>query len=65
MKLTLQEKLIALRRRKGLSQKQVGKASGIGRNTIGRIESGQLSPRVEQLEAIADAMGFGVIIEIA
>src|SRR3989442_886788 len=40
--MTLGERLLILRRRRGLSQGGVGKASGLNRNTIARLEQDDL-----------------------
>ena len=40
--MTLGERLLILRRRRGLSQGGLSKASGIHRNTIARLEQGDL-----------------------
>ena len=62
MDLTLAEQLVLLRRRKGFSQDELGAKSGISGNTVGRIESGDSSPRVDQLEAIAAACDVGLSV---
>ena len=61
MKTTLAEQLVLLRRRKGFSQDELGAKSGISGNTVGRIEAGTASPRVDQLEALAAACDVGFV----
>ena len=64
MQLTLGEKIKLLRGRADVSQDAVAALSGITRDTIGRIETDKISPRVDQLEAIAKALGGRLVVEI-
>lgn len=43
------------RQKAGLTLQQLEKITGISRSTINRIENGQTVPRLDQLEAIAEA----------
>lgn len=45
------------RQKRGLTLQQLEKLTGISRSTINRIENGQTVPRLDQLEAIAEATG--------
>ena len=62
MKKFSQSKLIdtvsRLRKAKGLTQQQLADLSGINRAMIGRIENGNYTPSVEQLESLGEALGF-------
>ncbi len=49
-------KLAAIRHRKGLSQRELARLSGITQVTIARIESGVFDPRLSTLRALAKAM---------
>lgn len=42
------------------SQQKLGKKTGIGQTTIGRIRRGEQNATVENLKAIADAFGISV-----
>jgi transcriptional regulator with XRE-family HTH domain len=54
------EALRELRRRKGLSQKDLAKKSGIGQDSISGIESGRHQARPSTLRKLADALGVEV-----
>lgn len=43
------------RLKKGLSQEELAFEAGLNRNTIGKIERGEVSPTIETLEKLADA----------
>lgn len=45
-----------IRRNKGLTQKQLGEKCHIAESTIRRYESGNLNPKIETLQKIADAL---------
>jgi transcriptional regulator with XRE-family HTH domain len=64
MNLTLSEQLVLLRRRRGFSQDELGSKSGISGNTVGRIESGESSPRVDQLEALGKALDADLVVRL-
>jgi transcriptional regulator with XRE-family HTH domain len=49
-----------LRRRKGLSQKDLAGKSGVGQDTISGIEAGRHEPRPSTLRKLADALGVEV-----
>ncbi|MCX5201029.1 helix-turn-helix domain-containing protein [Streptomyces sp. NBC_00237] len=51
------ENIRAARRAAGLTQEQVGLATGIERNNVNRIEQGHASARLDSLLLIADAIG--------
>ena len=65
MKKLSAEKLVEtvrrLRKAKGLTQAQLSEATGINRAMIGRIENKDYTPTVEQLQALAEVLGFDVV----
>ena len=48
------------RQRAGLTLQQLEARCSIGKSTLNRLENGQTSPRLEQLERIARALGCRV-----
>lgn len=54
------ETLRELRRRRGLSQKDLAKKSGIGQDSISGIESGRHEARPSTLRRLAEALGVEV-----
>lgn len=50
------KKLRGLRAEKGMSQEDLAKLSGISESAIFRIEKGERSPRLGQLDALCDAL---------
>lgn len=52
--------LRAARQAAGLSLEQLGVKAGISGGTVGRIELGLHSPRLDTMEAIADALDLSV-----
>lgn len=52
------EKLIDVRKAKGLTQEEVAEKCKITVRTIQRIESGQVKPRTFTIKIISDALGF-------
>ena len=54
------ERLSSLRRRSGLSQRELAELSGVGRVTIARIEVASQSPRLETVQRLATAMGYPI-----
>lgn len=55
--MTTGEKIRAARKRKGLTQKQLGELCGIAEPTIRRYELGKLNPKMETLIKIAEPLG--------
>jgi DNA-binding XRE family transcriptional regulator len=57
--------LADIRRKRGLSQDQLAKLSGVHRVTIARFETGKISPKLKTLERLAAALGvpIGKIID--
>lgn len=56
----LGQRIKRLRLQAGFSQEQLAKRSGIGRVTLARIETGEHSPRMDTLRAIARGLGCDV-----
>lgn len=54
--MNISEKLKALRKEKGFTQKKLAEISGISENAIKQYESNKRTPRVEQLKLLADAL---------
>jgi len=46
------------RRAAGLSQRELGRRSGVAQSAIARIERGQQTPRTDTLERLLTACGF-------
>jgi len=65
MQFTLREQLTLYRRRRGFSQDELGELAGISGATVGRIETGEASPRIDQLAALARALGLVFEISLA
>jgi len=56
-RLSLGERVRAIRMATGMTQDHLASAAGIGRVTLVRLERGEQSPRYETLVAIAQALG--------
>jgi len=56
----LAETVKRLRKEKHLTQAQLSEMTGINRSMIGRLENEAFKPSTDQLEAIAEALGFEV-----
>jgi transcriptional regulator with XRE-family HTH domain len=53
-------RVLSLRRQAGLTQEQLAEAIQVDRRAIGRVENGAVSVRLDQLTAIARAIGVPV-----
>lgn len=51
------ENLVKLRRRKALSQRDLGRAAGLAHDTIGQIERGERNAQMKTIRKLADALG--------
>jgi transcriptional regulator with XRE-family HTH domain len=51
------------RRRGGLSQRDLARASGLAQPAIARIESGVVSPRVDTIDRLLQACGESLVTE--
>lgn len=56
--------LTEVRRRRGWSQAQLAACAGVPQSTIGRWESGRVSPRVDSLHRVLGAAGFETRIQL-
>ena len=54
----LAQTVAARRKERGLTQAQLADATGINRSILSRLESADYAPSVDQLLALADALGF-------
>lgn len=55
------ETIAAKRRNKGMTQAQLSEATGINRSMIGRIENEEYTPTIDQLQTLAETLGFEVV----
>lgn len=55
------ENIRALRKEKGITQKELGRLSGIAEITIRQYESGKYQPKIETIEKIAKALDVPII----
>lgn len=55
--MTIGERIKQVRNEKGLTQKQLGELSKTSEGTVRQYEIGKRQPRIEQLQAIAAALG--------
>ncbi len=55
------------RTKKGLSQEELAFRAGVNKNTIWKIETGQVSPTIQTLEKIAQALelDFATLIDVS
>lgn len=56
----LGDNMMLLRKRKGLSQADLGKMIGTSGDVIGRYERGDISPSIDVVEKIADALEVSI-----
>lgn len=54
--MTFGERLITVRKRKGLNQADIGEKIGINGDAYGRYERGEVRPTIEMAVKIADAL---------
>ena len=60
-KLSLQllaDTVISRRKALSITQAQLAKTAGINRSVLSKLESGQHTPSVDQLQALSEALGF-------
>ena len=55
--------LKTMRKKKNLSQEQVGKLTGYARNTISQYETETLQPEFSTIEKIAKTCGYEIIFK--
>lgn len=58
--MTIGEKIRAIRKSKGITQKNLAVAMGVSASMIGQYEVGIRSPKIETLKKIAQALGVDV-----
>ncbi len=58
--MSLSDNMLLIRKKKGLSQAELGKMIGTSGDVIGRYERGDISPSVEVVSKIADALEVSV-----
>ena len=56
------DKLVALRKEKGLTQRELAKASNLTQPAIARLESKSAIPQLDTLLKVADALGCGLAL---
>ena len=54
----LAKAVVDSRKKKGISQEELSKATGINRTMIGRIERQDYMPTIRQLESLIDVLGI-------
>ena len=57
LRVALMGEIIAVRKEQGISQRELGKLTGIKQPVIARIESGQSSPRIDTLGKLLAPLG--------
>jgi transcriptional regulator with XRE-family HTH domain len=57
---TIAARIHELRKQNGFTQRELAERSGVSRRTIQAIEAGTVSPRLDLLEKLAEAMGHTV-----
>lgn len=55
------ETIASRRKNKGFTQAQLAEATGINRSMIGRIENEEYTPTIDQLQTLAETLGFEVV----
>ena len=58
--MALGDNMMLLRKKKGLSQAELGKMTGTSGDVIGRYERGDITPSIEAVSKIADALEVSV-----
>lgn len=63
----ISKKIKLERNKRGLSQIELANKAGVDKNTIWKIETGQVSPTISTLEKIAAAleMDFAALIDVS
>lgn len=59
---TIAARIYELRKQKSITQRDLAERSGVSRRTIQAIEAGTVSPRLDLLEKLAEAMGHTIEI---
>lgn len=56
------QRIMTLRKLRGMTQEQLSEAAGLHRSHISRLEAGRYSVTLETIQAIAEALGMTVDI---
>ncbi len=59
---TITARIHELRKQKSITQRDLAERSGVSRRTIQAIEAGKINPRIDILNAIAEALGQSIDI---
>lgn len=59
---TISARILELRKQKGFTQRELAERCGVSRRTIQAIEAGKINPRIDILNAIAEALGQSIDI---
>ncbi len=62
LRVALMGEIIAVRKEQGISQRELGKLTGIKQPVIARIESGQSSPRIDTLVKLLEPLGKTIAV---
>lgn len=62
LRVALMGEIIAVRKEQGISQRELGKLTGIKQPVIARIESGQSSPRIDTLVKLLAPLGKTIAV---
>ena len=62
LRVALMGEIIAARKEQGISQRELGKLTGIKQPVIARIESGQSSPRIDTLVKLLAPLGKTIAV---
>lgn len=57
------ELIKSVRKQRGYTQKQLAEKAGISRNSIIKYESGDMSPSIQALQLISNALGVDLLAE--
>ena len=60
MKSSIAQNIKVIRRKKGINQTELANATGLSRNTIVNFETGRVSPKVDDLRKIANALSVPI-----
>ncbi len=64
LRYTIGQRLMRLRKKKGLSRKELGEQMAINEKTIGKIETGAFSITLDNLERFERFYGFEVELKV-
>ena len=62
LRVALMGEIIAVRKEQGISQRELGKLTGIKQPVIARIESGQSYPRIDTLVKLLTPLGKTIAV---